>query len=161
MRFVLAGLCLAALAACAPGARSYLYKSGGTVAEADRDIFECRVEAAQQVPAQTRIGTTPIHTTPARTYCNPVGDRIRCYTTGGQTYGGETYSYDANAGLRADYEARCLAARGYTATQVPLCAEDALSEDVTQALSGRLQPPGARACYVPITGNAGNILYLE
>ncbi|SFP60293.1 hypothetical protein [Tranquillimonas alkanivorans] len=98
------------------------YREGAPVAQLDADLLECRVSAVQRVPPNTQIRTTPISRTPVVTRCNDDGT---CVTTGGEVTGGNTYSYDANAGLRTRVLNQCMAARGYRRVELPYCAGDA------------------------------------
>ncbi len=137
----------------------YLYKDGNSVARADNDYFECEVAAARGIPQDTRIGTTPIYTTPVQTNCYNIGYSVQCHSTGGQVYGGDTYTYDANSKLRASYFARCLAARGYGVVELPKCDRSKVPSELLQKLSSKQRPPREDACYVPITERAGNVVY--
>jgi len=94
-------------------------KPGVTAGRMQSEFTDCEIEAAQRVPQQMAIGTTPTYTTPVQTQCVNYGYSVSCQTTGGQTYGGNTYSYDANDGLRSKAEAQCLYRRGYRFTTVP------------------------------------------
>ena len=87
------------------------------------DFTSCRVRGVQDVPANTQIGRTPLVQTPPQTSCYRSGDKTRCTTTAGRIYGGEVYSYDANAGLRDDVVAQCMAAQGYRRIAVPRCTD--------------------------------------
>jgi hypothetical protein len=114
--------CLALLllaAGCAPV--ETWHKPGETAAGRAADLTACRVAAVQSVPANTQIGRTPVRVTPPRQRCVRAGDRVQCLTTPGQVYGGQSYSYDANAGLRADVVTQCMATRGYRAVRLPAC----------------------------------------
>lgn len=148
-----------ALVACAPATGVYVYKNGGTVARTDKDYFDCELAASRNVPTDTRIATTPTYTTPTQTNCYDAGYAIQCTTTGGQVQGGQTYSYDANSELRRGYVARCLASKGYSAVRLPICDTSKIPQSVLQRLSGSQRPPQDGACIVPITQNAGNVLY--
>ncbi len=137
----------------------YLYREGATVARADRDFFDCRLAAARAVPTNTQIGTTPTYTTPIQTNCYNVGYTTQCTTTGGQVYGGRAYSYDANSNIRTEFLARCLASKGYSAVELPRCDTSKIPQSILQRLAGKQRPPREGACYVPISENAGNVLY--
>lgn len=145
--------------ACLPTSQAYLYKTNGTVASADNDYFECELEAARGVPQDTRVGTTPVYRTPVQTNCYNVGYSVQCNSTGGQVYGGDVYTYDANSELRATYFARCLAARGYNVVDLPKCDIKKVPADLLTKLQGKQRPPREDACYVPVTTRAGNIVY--
>lgn len=148
-----------ALVACEAPTDHYLYRQGASVSQADSDYFECKLSAARAVPTDARVGTTPTYTTPVQTNCYTVGYSVQCNTTGGQTYGGQTYTYDANKKLRNSYLARCLASRGYSATELPVCDTKKLSQTTLAKLHGKLRQPSKDACYVQVTENAGNVVY--
>lgn len=147
------------LCACLPTTESYLYKDGGTVSRTDTDYFECELAAARGVPQDTRVGTTPVYSTPVQTNCYNIGYSVQCNTTGGQVYGGDTYTYDANSELRASYFARCLVARGYNVIDLPKCDSSKVPEELLRKLSGKQRPPREDACYLPVTSRAGNVVY--
>jgi len=44
-----------------------------------------------------------------------------CSAYGGNTYGGQTYSVDANAGLRQNVIQQCMAKRGWQLVNLPPC----------------------------------------
>lgn len=152
-------VCAVALPGCETSTDLYLYKSGATVAQADNDFFECELAGAQSVPQDNRVGTTPVFTTPTQTNCYSVGNSVQCSTTGGQTVGGNTYTYDANLELRTRFLARCLSARGYTAVSLPVCSPSDVPEAVLPELGGELRAPAEGACFVSVTNRVGNIAY--
>lgn len=155
MKQILVGIFLTT-AACVPSTQTYLFKDGATVARADADIFDCKVEATQAVPQNTQLRSSPAYRTPLVTRCT----EKRCYTTGGDLIGGNTYSYDANAGLRREYLARCLASKGYSATTLPVCPTDAqIRSDILGALGGELREPREGACIKPVSSRIGNLVY--
>ena len=147
------------LMGCEDTTRLYLYKDAATVARADTDYFDCELEAARAVPQDTQIETTPVYITPVRTSCTGFGIRTTCSSTGGDVYGGQTYSYDANEDLRTEYFARCLAKRGYSATELPLCDKGSVAPSVLSKLGGKLRQPASGACYFSVTDRAGNVVY--
>ncbi len=162
MRLFLVLTCSSALismAACVPTNEVYLYKPGASVARADSDLFDCRINAARMVPTDTQIATTPRYTTPVQTQCYNIGYSVQCHSTGGQTYGGNTYSYDANQDLRARYLAQCLASKGYSATEIPACDAKKVPAGTLEMLRGKQRAPSENACYVPITEGVGNVVY--
>lgn len=128
-----------------------LYKAGSTQSQRDSATMDCRVEAAQRVPPNMQIKTTPTYTTPVTTQCNQIGYSTYCNSTGGQTYGGNTYSVDANTKLRTQVEARCLAQKGYSAPLVPACPKGVTSDQL-QPLSGHSATRQGRltasSCYI-------------
>jgi hypothetical protein len=85
------------------------------------DELECRVQAAKTVPNNTQIGQNPTYAVPSTTNCYNLGTVISCSQSGGQVYGGDTYSYDANAGLRSEVTNQCMAKKGYTYIALRSC----------------------------------------
>ena len=161
MKFRKSLACIAFLfvVGCEASTDLYLYREGGTVSRADNDFFECELAAARAVPQDTRVETTPTFTTPVQTNCYNTVYGVQCNTTGGQVYGGQTYTYDANSDLRSSFLARCLASRGYSVAEFPVCEATGLPASFRERLAGRLRPPAEGACYLPITERAGNIIY--
>lgn len=119
-------------------------KPGVTAGRMQSDFTDCKIEAAQRVPQQMTIATTPTYTTPVQTQCVNYGYSVNCQTTGGQTYGGDTYSYDANVSLRAAAEAQCLSRNGYRLTTVPKCPVGAKTKPIRE----QLYALSANTCYV-------------
>jgi len=153
-------VCLSAtsLFGCTSQTVQYAYKSSTTVAQKDKDALECEVLASRTVGQNVQIGTTPTYTTPIQTNCYTIGNSVQCNTTGGQIFGGNTYSYDANAGLRSDVARQCLLDRGYTITPIPACPTSQTTPEIKQALNGQLQAPGPNACAVKISNRGSNAL---
>ena len=147
------------LTACVPTTSNYLYKSKADVTRADRDDFECELAASRAVPEAMRVGTTPTYTTPIQTNCYNIGYTVQCNTTGGQVYGGQTYSYDANSKLRAEHYARCMVSRGWGVVELPNCDPEKVPTSLRAKLGGKLRPPAEGACYYGITERAGNVVY--
>lgn len=165
-RLLVSAVALAALAGCEPTTEQlvkqgkpiekvYPSKAGVTVGQMQNDFTDCEIEAAQRVPQQMTIGTTPTYTTPLSTQCVNNGYSVSCNTTGGQTYGGQTYSYDANAGLRGKAEAQCLIRSGYSLATIPKCPEGA---NVRPVLA-QLYPLSTNTCYV--SDAEGNYAFTE
>ena len=150
------------LMACVPETLNYAYNSKKTVAEKDRDSFECELAASRAVPTNTQLGQTSTYTTPAYTTCTGgYYGSVNCTTSGGQTYGGDVYSYDANRGLRSEYFGRCLAEKGYAVIEVPVCKKEAVPENVADLLLDRQRPPKQGACAVSVSDRVSNLLYPE
>ncbi len=131
------------LSACVPY-RGF-YKDGAAVAQLNADLTECQVQGVNRVPANTQIRSTPVTVTPVRRICNSAG--TACRIVGGDVLGGETYSYDANAGLRNRVITQCMAARGYRAVEIPMCPQSA--RDTVLARAPKTLPPlGPNTCAV-------------
>lgn len=150
-----------AMVGCSASGRlaSYGYRANTTVAQLDKDNFDCRVAAANQVPANTQINSTPGYITPVQTQCRVRGYTTQCTSYGGERLGGETYSYDANRGLRAEYFQRCLASKGYQVFSLPTCPQGSVSPELRSALTGKLRTPSEGACLVQVTSNVPNIAF--
>ncbi|SFJ43444.1 hypothetical protein SAMN04487991_2158 [Celeribacter neptunius] len=150
---------LLVLGACVPTTSYYLYNSRADVSRAHNDDFECDLAAERSVPQALRVATTPMYTTPQYTNCYKVGYTVQCNTTGGQTYGGDTYTYDANKNLRNEYYARCMVGRGWQVFEVPDCDPKKVPMDLREKLMGKLRQPAEGSCYIQLTERAGNIVY--
>jgi hypothetical protein len=128
-----------------PIEKFYPFKKGVTIESYDNDWLNCKIEAAQRVPQNTVIDTTPVYRAPVRTQCYSTGyGNVNCTQTGGQTYGGDTYSYDANTDLRIDAHKQCMIRSGYRSVNIPKCS----SEAKIRPMSERLPPLSAGTCYV-------------
>lgn len=124
--------------------RGLPYKAGGTPATAVRDLTDCEVIAARQVPQQIVVSTTPTYTTPVQTSCNQIGSQTFCNSTGGQTYGGQTRSSDANAGLRQRVFNQCVADKQYRYVDIPACPSG-----VSISVASEVFPPlTPKTCYL-------------
>lgn len=127
------------------------YKSGATIAAVASEKLDCEVSAAQRVPQNMQVKTTPTYTTPTNTTCNKIGYSTFCNTTGGQTYGGQTYSVDANADLRRRAFSQCMAQKGWRSASIPPCPEGVTPAQLT--LSGNRLPALSRGtCYIAKDG---------
>lgn len=125
--------------------RAFAYKAGVGWSEIDRDKTNCEIEAAQRVPQNISVQTSPSYSTPTQTYCNQIGTQTLCNTTGGQTYGGQTTSSDANAGLRVRAYAQCMAGKNYRFVDIPACSAGTdLSSQNNETV---LRPLSRTTCY--------------
>lgn len=125
------------------------YKAGGTAGQSTADLTACRVEGVRTVPANTQIGVTPIRSTPPRTQCYGKGDKVRCHTVPGRIYGGQRYSYDANAPLRDDVVTQCMAGLGYRPVSLPACTA---SQKPAVLVDRGMPPLTPDSCAVPTRG---------
>jgi hypothetical protein len=107
------------LSAC--GSVNLWYKAGASQAKIDQDLVNCRVRAVQSVPVNTQIAVTPTYVTPVETDCYTRDNKMQCITTGGEVRGGDTYTYDANKGLRKDVVTQCMQKHGYQSISLPSC----------------------------------------
>ena len=163
---------LVGLTACAVSWQGeYLYKPGATNAEKASDYVDCAVEAANQVPVNSQIGTTPVYhaptqTSPMITSCSGFGYGVNCMTTGGQTtggqtYGGQVYSYDTNASLRVDVAKQCMMRKGYSFTPATICTASQTPKGMTASMSDLIIPASGKFCVVPISDHAGIPVQLQ
>ena len=126
--------------------QNFPYRAGDNEAKRQRSITDCQIEAAQRVPQQMVVRTTPSYTTPVQTQCNRIGTQTFCNSTGGDTYGGQTYTSDANAGLRVQAFAQCMGDKGYRFVNVPACPMGTTVADLDK--SPVLRPFSRITCYV-------------
>lgn len=157
----LAIVCSIVLSGCEVPPSEYIFKPNATVAQKDKDDFNCDLRAAQAVPSNMQVGITPTYTTPLTTSCYGGSNSVNCTTTGGQVYGGDVYSYDANSSLRSEYWAQCMIDKGYSGVDLPTCSPKQMPENAAQLLTGKLRVPKEGACQVQITERSTNILYAE
>ncbi len=139
--------------------QNFPYKAGTTQAQTEKAVTDCQIEAAQRVPQQMVVQTTPTYSTPVQTQCNQIGTQTFCNSTGGNTYGGQTYSTDANTGLRIRAYGQCMAGKGYQFVNVPPCPVGTTAADLDK--SRVLLPISRNTCYFvtpnnqSATGNLG------
>ena len=107
MRFVLVAVLVLGLVGC--GAPLIFDKPGVAPGDGQGDLVDCQVEALHDVPPNNQTRT--ISGGPAYTSLNCTG--ASCTAT---TYGGSNNSYtvDANAGLRQQVMIQCMERKGYT-----------------------------------------------
>jgi hypothetical protein len=133
------------VASCVPV--EIYYREDVPYARLSRDLTACEVSAAQQVPVNTQVGSTPVYQTPVQTNCYNVGTTVQCTTTGGDIYGGDVYSFDANADLRSRVTAQCMADRSYRRVSLPRCT--AAQIETARPTTNRLPVLGPGACVAP------------
>lgn len=133
------------------------YRPNTTLKSVDDAFFQCRVEAARDVPANMVIRSGPAFGIGiggcAGPYCGPYGGPY-----GGPYYGADITSYDANASLRQEYFQRCVESKGYTTTELPQCRTGQLPPGFKPMLKDRVNRPGVNACYVRVTDFASQIV---
>ena len=155
---------VAALAACVDTTPVELsWRQGVSVSKLKSDSLNCEMAATRAVPINNQVGVTPTYRTPvyqnpSYTSCYGGTYSVSCTTTGGgfsggQTYGGQVYTYDANSGLRESYFNQCMAQRGYSPISIRPCTPSELKA-ATRKLSGSsvLPPPSEVLCGTPETG---------
>jgi hypothetical protein len=120
------------------------YRANASWSDVSTGITNCEVYAAQQVPPNLQMQTSPTFNTPATTFCNQIGSQVFCNTTGGKTVGGDVSSYDANSDLRSRVFSQCMASTGHVYATLRPCPEGAKI-----SWPGRLPPLTDRVCYKP------------
>lgn len=154
-----------ALAACVETEpRLTNWREGTPVSEIRRESLDCGMASSRAVPVNSQVGVTPTYTTPliaqpSYTSCYGGSYSVSCTTTGGgytggQTFGGQVYTYDANQELRDGYYRQCMRSRGYSEIMVRPCT-DTEWKKATRRLdtSGVLPPPSEVVCGDAKTGN--------
>jgi hypothetical protein len=117
MRPTLAALGAAlALAACDTG--TIYYAEGVDIATREADYAQCEIAALQEFPVRTEIRYTPSIFVPGRQVCDAQG---ACTVTPGRFEGGQPYTVDANADIRATATRGCMGERGYARVGLPFC----------------------------------------
>lgn len=115
-----------------PGCAQYKWqKYGTTETEFNKDIYECKTEAARTYP--TQIVTQQVtggYMTPSTTNCYGTGSafgnygyaygssNVNCTTMPGQYVPGYTSTVDVNAANRTEAAKQCMYARGYQLIRV-------------------------------------------
>ena len=120
---MIAAVCL--LGACAP--IGLYYKPGAPVALADRALLDCKVVAVNKVPVHPVTRVIPGPRLPPRQVCDANGN---CTLFPGQHLPPEIVTEDANAGLREQVVAQCMADKGYQFVRIPACSAG-ISDAVT------------------------------
>lgn len=116
------------------------------------DMLACRVQAANTIPPNIQITSTPGYSTPV--ICNGY------YCSGGYSVGSETSSFDANTSLRTDVYNQCFYSKGYkTNTQpIPVCSPEQIPDGYGGPMTP-LYPPETGSCLI-FGGSvaAGNVI---
>ena len=169
--FVMGLISVGLLAGCGPQMNDQYMSKERPVSKKQKasDMISCAVDAAKQVPASTQVGTTPTFTTPVT--CNTYGT-VSTYggfgsfggstnCTGGQTFGGQTYSYDANQGLRDTVYTQCMAKKGYsrTAAPIPLCKPEQIPVGYVSDTT-KVHEPIEGSCVIEGTNYSGSVVLL-
>jgi hypothetical protein len=137
------------LSACVPTQPyTVAWREGATAAQADTAQTDCLIEAANRVPQSVQAYTTPVYQSPSNVQCTTFGNYVSCQEYGGQVYGGNVQTYDANAGLRARATEQCLARKGFGVATIPQCTTEQSKQGVVSFQSGRLPPASSVLCAV-------------
>jgi len=123
--------------------RAFPFQSGIELSILDTDRTNCTIEAEQRVPQRIVSRTTPAFSTPVQTNCNQIGVQTLCNSTGGQSYGGQTVSSDANDGLRYRAYQQCMVGKSYLLIDIPACPPGV---DIFEQVSA-LPQLSATTCY--------------
>ena len=136
----------------------YMYKDRPvSLAQKDKDTFDCKVKAAQAVPTDKYSSVTPTYTSPV--YCSSYGYSTSC--TGGNTYGGNVITTDVNVSLRREYSNRCMANKGYKTTTFPIPQCDPKKVNTSYSVNSKIHKPVRGACWVLGTPKAALIILPE
>jgi hypothetical protein len=135
-------LLAACLGACAP-LRIY-HQPGVEVAQMQRDLLACEINALQSAPVANEIRQAPPRYVPARRYCDSTG---ACYTRGGFFIDGEIFTVDTNAELRTRVERQCMNDQGYQYVEIPNCATG-IADRVPVAATVVLPQIGPQSCAI-------------
>ena len=95
------------------------YKANTPPSRSLHSATDCEIHGVQSVPASNHVRTTSTFQTPTHVRCNPVTNS--CTASGGDTIGGQTYTVDVNADLRAKVVRQCMAKRGWQLVTLPTC----------------------------------------
>ncbi len=145
---------LLALAACAP--LGTYYKEGVTQSRLNKDLTNCEVSAAQQVPPNKQIRSTPIYVTPVTTTC----EAGKCTSIGGYVRGGHVYSVDTNKALRGRVKAQCMSSKGYQYVDLPRCTSEQLQGRNVKVVT-RLPRLTNTVCATSLPGGGSGIVDLS
>jgi hypothetical protein len=133
-------LALLALGSCQTGPAMTVFKPGSTQDTRQRDFDQCKIAALRDVPQSLSVQSTPGVHTPGTTQCNTIGGYTTCQQVGQINIAGQTYTSDANDGLRQREMERCMSAKGYSFVERPICT----SEAEKMAAISRPQPSSVR-----------------
>jgi hypothetical protein len=149
------------LVACVPQQTDYVYKSGASLGTKDRDLVQCSVAAAREVPVNTQIGQTSTYVTPVQTSCYRTYGGVNCQSTGGDVYGGKIYSYDANSDVRRGFLDQCMASKGYSTATISQCPPNVIPENLAAVVGTSVRLPREGACSVAVNDRISTLLYPE
>lgn len=127
---------------------NFAWREGATAGQASSAQTDCQIEAANRVPQSIQTYTTPVYRTPSNVQCNAIGTYVSCQEYGGQVYGGNLQTYDANAELRLAATQQCLAKKGFGIATIPACTPEQTKKGVVSFQSGRLPASSSLLCAV-------------
>ncbi len=118
------------LAGCAPVVT--FYQPGRSFAQLEADSLDCEIAALRDVPVANATVQDPPEFVAPRKICDSDGF---CRTLPGTYIPGEIRTIDANKPLRRRVVRQCMAERGYTLQEIPLCPATAtVSAEQSQIL---------------------------
>nr|WP_272210561.1 hypothetical protein [Marinicella sp. W31]MDC2876458.1 hypothetical protein [Marinicella sp. W31] len=112
---------LVALTGCQTGPIDLLYKEGSTRSERQLAYDQCFIQALKEVPQNMVTEVSGGYSVPGFIDCNTDGDRTYCGEVGGYTTPVSSVSYDTNERLRNRIVNRCLAEKGFSTIERPIC----------------------------------------
>lgn len=131
-----------------------VHQTGSAYRDRQPIIDQCEFDSIKAVPRAMITETSGGQSSPGSVSCQtgPFGSTT-CNTIGGGTSTIRSQSHDANAELRHKYMRRCLADRGFTLHQKPVCSTQAEKQMAIKTRDN--QPPASdiRCVYLePING---------
>lgn len=122
------------------------WREGATGPQASSAQTDCMIEAANRVPEAARTYSTPVYRAPSNVQCSTIGNYVNCQEYGGQVYGGQIQTYDANADLRMRATEQCLAKRGFSVVQFPACTAEQAKQGVVRFGNEKLPAASSILC---------------
>ena len=144
-----------------PNSVQFNAKSLETVAERDANLLECRIKAANLVPANVQVSSTPGYQAPVNCSAGSC--------SGGWGYGGTVTSTDTNAGIRLQVYNQCTSEKGYQYNSVRIneCRPEQVPNGYLNS-STIIHPPTSESpvsssCFINKNGLQGldNIVFIR
>ena len=129
------------------------YKEGSSIAEYERVLYQCKIQANKEVIPRYKERITPITEVPLKKTCtktkseNGLSETLECEEVGGYTIGGEVIREDINTELRKQFVNQCISGKGYANITLPLCKSNQ-KPNYRLTKSSSLQPLGQSSCIV-------------
>lgn len=149
LRIVVLGL---TAGACGP--MSIYHRPGVSVSRMQTETTECQVQALRDAPVANHIRQRPPVYFPGGRVCNAAG---ACWERPGYWMGGEVYTVDVNADLRARVTDMCMARRGYQPVSIPPCG-DAVRKAAPPRQTTTLPDLTANTCVIRYDGGGWQIV---
>ena len=134
-----------------PNSVQFNAKALETVAERKANLLECKIKAANLVPANVVVSSTPGYQAPVTCYAGSC--------SGGWGYGGTVTSSDTNEALRFEVYNQCTAEKGYQYNSVrvngcrPEQVPNGYLNSATVFYPPRTETPVSSSCYINKTPN--------